>query len=194
MHLAGPTLGGLRFDYRRPKHPYSDKFMLAGGHCIPTCYALWMVMGQALERRYQATGNQRYYVDPAVAILPIDALGFRRGAGALEDAAPGSGARRHAALRAGQGARHQGPRRTCRERRRHQRCQRRSLGHWHRHRRRQGRVLGHRRRVDGRAEDHRVRRRVRDDRRSRAGAEDAGPGAADRQASAGDDFRQQRRH
>ena len=36
-HLAGPDLGGLRFDYRRPKHPYSDKFMLAGGHCIPTC-------------------------------------------------------------------------------------------------------------------------------------------------------------
>jgi transketolase N-terminal domain/subunit len=45
VHLAGPKLGGLRFDYRRPKHPYSDKFMLAGGHCIPTCYALWMIMG-----------------------------------------------------------------------------------------------------------------------------------------------------
>ena len=58
--------------------------MLAGGHCIPTCYALWMVMGQALERRYQATGNRRYYVDPSVAILPIDALGFRRGAGAMK--------------------------------------------------------------------------------------------------------------
>ena len=58
--------------------------MLAGGHCIPTCYALWMVMGQALERRYQSTGNRRYYVDPAVAILPIDALGFRRGAGAMK--------------------------------------------------------------------------------------------------------------
>src|SRR5512145_695948 len=83
-HLAGPDLGGLRFDYRRPKHPYSDKFMLAGGHCIPTCYALWMVMGQALERRYQNTGDRRYYVDPSVAILPIDALGFRRGAGALK--------------------------------------------------------------------------------------------------------------
>ena len=51
-HLAGPELGGLRFDYRRPKHPYSDKFMLAGGHCIPTCYALWMIMGQALERKF----------------------------------------------------------------------------------------------------------------------------------------------
>jgi hypothetical protein len=38
----------LRYDYRRPKHPYSDKFMLAGGHCIPTCYALWMILGQAM--------------------------------------------------------------------------------------------------------------------------------------------------
>src|SRR5574342_16385 len=83
VHLAGPSLGGLRFDYRRPKHPYSDKFMLAGGHCIPTCYALWMIMGQALERRYKATGNPKYYADPKVAILPIDALGFRRGAGAM---------------------------------------------------------------------------------------------------------------
>jgi len=35
VHLAGPEQGGLRFDYRRPKHPYSDKFMLAGGHFIP---------------------------------------------------------------------------------------------------------------------------------------------------------------
>jgi transketolase len=83
-HLAGPDLGGLRFDYRRPKHPYSDRFMLAGGHCIPTCYALWMVMGQALERKHAATGDRRYYADPKDAILPIDALGFRRGAGALK--------------------------------------------------------------------------------------------------------------
>jgi transketolase N-terminal domain/subunit len=46
-HLASPERGGIRFDYRRPKHPYSDKFMLAAGHCAPTCYALWMVMGEA---------------------------------------------------------------------------------------------------------------------------------------------------
>src|SRR5262245_3225563 len=84
VHLAGPALGGLRFDYRRPKHPYADKFMLAGGHCIPTCYALWMIMGQALERRFKATGNRKYFADPSVAMLPIDALGFRRGAGAMK--------------------------------------------------------------------------------------------------------------
>jgi transketolase len=83
VHLAGPGLGGLRYDYRRPKHPYCDKFMLAGGHTIPTCYALWMIMGQALERKYKATGNSRYYVDSRTAMLPVDALGFRRGAGAL---------------------------------------------------------------------------------------------------------------
>ncbi len=83
-HLAGPELGGLRFDYRRPKHPFCDKFMLAGGHNIPTGYALWMIMGQALERKFKATGDKRYYVDPNVAILPIDALGFRRNAAVMK--------------------------------------------------------------------------------------------------------------
>jgi transketolase len=83
-HLAGPENGGLRYDYRRPKHPYSDKFMMAAGHSVPTCYALWMIMGQALYRKYQQTGDPRYHVDPQVAMLPIDALGFRRGAGALK--------------------------------------------------------------------------------------------------------------
>ncbi len=83
-HLVGPENGGLRYDYRRPKHPYCDKFMLAAGHSIPTCYALWMIMGQALYRKYQQTGDRRYFVDPQVAMLPVDALGFRRGAGALK--------------------------------------------------------------------------------------------------------------
>src|SRR5262245_15893837 len=83
-HLAGPEQGGLRYDYRRPKHPYSDKFMLAAGHCAPTCYALWVIMGQALYRKHQATGDKRYYVAPELAMLPVDALGFRRGAGAMK--------------------------------------------------------------------------------------------------------------
>jgi transketolase len=82
-HLAGRDRGGLHFDYRRPKHPYSDKFMLAAGHCAPTCYALRTIMGEAMSRKYKATGDRRYYVAPDVAMLPIDALGFRRGAGAL---------------------------------------------------------------------------------------------------------------
>ena len=84
LHLAGPELGGLRYDYRNPKHPFGDKFMLAGGHNIPTAYALWMIMGEAMARAHTATGDPRYSVDPKIAMLPIDALGFRRGAGALK--------------------------------------------------------------------------------------------------------------
>jgi len=84
-HLAGPERGGLRYDYRRPKHPFGDKFMMAAGHSVPTCYALCMILGQALARKFEQTGDKRYYADPEVALLPIDALGFRRGAGALKN-------------------------------------------------------------------------------------------------------------
>jgi len=83
-HLVGPELGGLSFDYRRPKHPYADKFMLAGGHNAPVTYALWMIMGEAMARKHAETGDGRYSVDPDLAILSIDALGFRRGKKALE--------------------------------------------------------------------------------------------------------------
>ena len=83
-HLVGPERGGLRYDYRRPKHPFGDKFMMAAGHSVPTCYALYMILGQALARKFEQTGDKRYYADPDVALLPIDALGFRRGAGALK--------------------------------------------------------------------------------------------------------------
>ena len=83
-HLIGPELGGLRFDYRRPKHPYADKFMLAGGHNASVAYALWMILGEALARKQAQTGDSQYAVDPSLAILSIDALGFRRGKGALQ--------------------------------------------------------------------------------------------------------------
>ena len=83
LHLAGAENGGLRYDYRRPKHPFGDRLLLAGGHNIPTLYALWMIMGEAMARRHAATGDARYHVDPGIALLPIDCLGFRRGAGVL---------------------------------------------------------------------------------------------------------------
>ena len=63
-HLVGPDLGGLRYDYRRPKHPYGDKFMLAGGHNAPVTYALWMVLGEALYRKHKETGDSRFFADP----------------------------------------------------------------------------------------------------------------------------------
>jgi transketolase len=83
-HLIGPEMGGLRWDYRRPKHPFSDKFLLAGGHNAPVTYALWMIMGGAMDKKHAATGDDKYRVDPSVAMLPIDALGFRRSESALK--------------------------------------------------------------------------------------------------------------
>jgi transketolase len=84
-HLAGPENGGMTFDYRRPKHPFADKFMLAGGHNAPVTYAMWMLMGESLDRKHKATGDDKYKADPEASMLAIDALGFRRGAGALKN-------------------------------------------------------------------------------------------------------------
>jgi transketolase len=83
-HLIGPENGGLRFDYRRPKHPYADRFLLAGGHNAPVTYALWMIMGEALERKHTSSGDDKYAADPKTSMLSIDALGFRRGQAALD--------------------------------------------------------------------------------------------------------------
>jgi len=77
-HLIGPELGGLKYDYRRPKHPYSDKFMLAGGHNAPVTYALWMVLGEALYQKHKNTGDRKYLADYSQTLLPIDCIGFRR--------------------------------------------------------------------------------------------------------------------
>ena len=193
-HLAGPELGGLRYDYRRPKHPYGDKFMLAAGHCAPTCYALWMILGQALYRKHQATG------DPPLSrgAGRRDAAGRRAGIPPrrrrAEDAARGPGAVGPSAVRPGQGARHPGAVRAHRVHRSHQRRQRRPLGRRDRDGGGKGGVLGHRRRPHGDAEGHRVRGRVRHDRGPRPGAQDPGHRAAGRQAAPDLPVRQQRRH
>jgi len=97
-HLAGPENGGMTFDYRRPKHPFSDKFMLAGGHNAPVTYAMWMLMGEALDRKHKETGDEKYKADPKASMLAIDALGFRRGAGALATILEENGLADHPAM------------------------------------------------------------------------------------------------
>ena len=82
-HLAGPENGGMTFDYRNPKHPFADKFLLAGGHNAPATYALWMIMGESLLREFDITKDEKYKIDPKASMLSIDSIGFRRGAGAL---------------------------------------------------------------------------------------------------------------
>jgi len=98
-HLVGPELGGLKYDYRRPKHPYSDKFLLAGGHNAPASYALWMVLGEALNREYICTDSDIYSADLKNTLLAIDCLGFRRNAKALETLLESNGLDNHPSLK-----------------------------------------------------------------------------------------------
>jgi len=84
IHLGGPENGGLSYDIREPKHPFTDKFMLTGGHCIPTCYALWMVLYEAMQRQFEATKDTKYQCPHDVSMLSIDALGFRRSPDAVK--------------------------------------------------------------------------------------------------------------
>ena len=83
-HLAGPELGGLRYDIRHPKHPHADNFMITGGHNVPSAYGLWIVFYEALSRQHAATGDDKFKVDPNIGFYAIDALGFRRSAGAMD--------------------------------------------------------------------------------------------------------------
>ncbi|MCP4202299.1 MAG: hypothetical protein GY769_10230 [bacterium] len=91
VHLGGPAMGGMRYDLREPKHPFADRFMLTGGHSIPTCYSLWMVLYEAMRRQYETTGDERFRCDPQVGMYGIDALGFRRGPDAVERLLPDNG-------------------------------------------------------------------------------------------------------
>eukprot|EP00300_Choanocystis_sp_HF-7_P013623 c18376_g1_i2.p2 GENE.c18376_g1_i2~~c18376_g1_i2.p2 ORF type:complete len:854 (+),score=167.72 c18376_g1_i2:34-2562(+) len=84
LHLGLPENGGLSYDIRDPKHAFTDKFMLTGGHCIPTCYSLWMILYEAMDRAHKATGNDAYKCNPAHGMYAIDALGFRRGPDAVK--------------------------------------------------------------------------------------------------------------
>ena len=173
--------------------------LTATSSCSPAATAfqratLWMLMGQALARKYEATGNKRYYVDPHVAILPIDALGFRRGAGAMKTLLQDHGPRRSSALRAGEVARDSRARGACREHRRHQRRQRRTVRHWHRDRGRQSGVLGRHGRGIAAPKVIAFEGEFAMTEGHAAGTEDAGAGAQGRQAIARDVLRQQRRH
>ena len=102
-HLLGPDMGGLSYDYRRPKHPFADRFMLAGGHNAPAMYALWTILGEAMARKYKETGDERYFVNQNDAFLPIDCLGFRRSQSGLKDMLEENGLSNHPLMKDAKG-------------------------------------------------------------------------------------------
>ena len=193
-HLAGRDRGGLHFDYRRPKHPYSDKFMLAAGHCAPDLLRAVDDLGRSAGPEVRGHGRSPLLRRPRAC----DVVGRRARLPArrrrARDAARRPRSRRSSAVRPGEGPWDSRAVRPHRIDGRHQRRQRRPLGRRPRDRGGQGRVLGRPRRGHRFAQDRGLRRRVRDVRRARSGAEDAGDGRASRQAAPHLLLRQQCRH
>ena len=64
--LVATLLGGvMRWDIRRPEHPFGDRFILIAGHTTPLVYATLAVFNEALRTKLQETGDERYMVPDA---------------------------------------------------------------------------------------------------------------------------------
>ena len=74
--------GAMRYDIRNPQKRYADRFILSAGHVVPVIYALLAVLNEALRRRYNITGDQRYwYAQDEKALVWEDLLTLRNQGG-----------------------------------------------------------------------------------------------------------------
>ena len=64
--LVATLLGGvMRWDIRRPEHPFGDRFILIAGHTTPLIYATLAVFNEALRTKLEETGDDKYMVPDA---------------------------------------------------------------------------------------------------------------------------------
>lgn len=83
LHALIVTLlgGGMRWDIRRPEARFGDRFVLGAGHTVPMIYATLAVLGEAMRRKHEQTGAQRYRIPAERLLAWEDLLGFRRRGG-----------------------------------------------------------------------------------------------------------------
>ena len=82
--LVVTLLGGvMRWDIRRPEHPFGDKFILMAGHTTPLIYATLAVFNEALRNKYEETKDTKYSVPDAEIrqLVWEDLLKLRRSGG-----------------------------------------------------------------------------------------------------------------
>lgn len=65
MLVATTLSGAMRWDIRRPEHPFGDRFVLVAGHCCPLVYGMLAVYNEALRLRYEKTRDSRFLVPNA---------------------------------------------------------------------------------------------------------------------------------
>jgi transketolase len=75
--------GAMRWDIRHPEKRFGDRFILGAGHTIPLVYCTLAVLNEALRRKYEQTGDERYAIpNPEErALYWEDLLDFRRRGG-----------------------------------------------------------------------------------------------------------------
>ena len=76
--------GTMRWDIRQPQKRFGDKFILSAGHVVPGMYALLSVFNEALKRKYEATGDARYYLGTEDRVLSWEDLLTLRNKGGLQ--------------------------------------------------------------------------------------------------------------
>ncbi len=81
MFLALLFSGHMKFDIRNPEHPLGDRFILSAGHTIPMVYSTLAVIAEAFRKKYEETGDKKYYIDPEKIVLPEDMMKFRHRGG-----------------------------------------------------------------------------------------------------------------
>jgi len=74
--------GAMRWDIRHPEKRFGDRFVLVAGHNIPLIYCTLALFNEALRRKYEQTGDERFRpAPPERALFWEDLLGFRRHGG-----------------------------------------------------------------------------------------------------------------
>jgi len=75
--------GAMRWDLAQPQRRFSDRFVLSAGHCNPVVYAILAVFNEAMRRRHEQTGDDRFAapLGPAYTLLAEDLLTLRQSGG-----------------------------------------------------------------------------------------------------------------
>lgn len=75
-------LGGImRWDIRMPEKALGDRLILGAGHTVPVIYATLAVLCEAMDVKYKATRESRYYIEPRKSLQIRDLISFRRRGG-----------------------------------------------------------------------------------------------------------------
>ena len=73
--------GAMRWDIRHPEKRFGDRFALVAGHTVPLVYAIMPVLAEAMRRKYEQTGDERYFIPEDRIVWWEDLLELRHNGG-----------------------------------------------------------------------------------------------------------------